>query len=114
MKFSLLKNDKSTVKDEVILGLMIVLSLIVGILLIVFRPSFWMIGSNITVVTGVIIVAFGIMFVPSLIYRLRTNDKMKKQSAEFVNYSQRNPVLGIFLQYNVTVQNLIPRQYITK
>ncbi len=75
MKFSLLKNDKSTVKDEIVLALIIVLCLAAGILLIVLRPSFWVIGQNITVLTGVMIAAFGVLFIPSLIYRLLTNDK---------------------------------------
>ncbi len=78
MKFSLIENDKSTIKDEIILALIIILCLLVGILLIVLRPSFWMIGQNITVVTGVMIAAFGVLFIPSLIYRLFTNDKSKK------------------------------------
>lgn len=78
MKFSLIKNDKSTVKDEVMLGFIIIVCLIIGILLIVCRPSFWIIDQSITVVTGVIITVFGLMFVPCLIYRLLTNDKMKK------------------------------------
>lgn len=75
MKFSLTKNDKSTVMDEVILGLISIICLVIGILLIVLKPSFWIIESNIMVVTGVMIFLLGVMFVPCVIYRLLTNDK---------------------------------------
>ncbi len=75
MKFSLTQNDKSTIWDEVILGLICVVCLAVGILLIVCKPSLWIIGSNTMVVAGVMIALVGVMFVPCLIYRLFTNDK---------------------------------------
>lgn len=75
MKFSLTQNDKSTVWDEVILGLICIVCLAVGILLIVYKPSLWIISSHTMVVTGVMIALVGVMFVPCLIYRLFTNDK---------------------------------------
>lgn len=78
MKFSLMENDKSTVMDELILGLISIGCLVLGILLIVFRPDFWVIEQNISIVTGVLIVMTGVMFVPCLIYRLLTNDKVEK------------------------------------
>lgn len=78
MKFSLIENDKSTVWDEVILGLIILVCLAVGILLIVLKPSFWVIEESITVVTGAMLVMTGVLFLPSLIYRLFTNDKTEK------------------------------------
>ncbi len=74
MKFSLVKNDKSTFWDEVILGLISLLCMAIGILLIVFKPSFWVIESHILIVFGVMIAFFGFMFLPCLIYRLFTND----------------------------------------
>ncbi len=75
MKFSLIKNDKSTYWDEVILAIMIVCSMAIGILLMVYRPSFWIISSTTSVQFGVMITLFGVMFIPGLIYRLKTNDK---------------------------------------
>ena len=75
MKFSLIKNDKSTVKDEIILALIVIISATCGILLIKFRPSFWIIESNDSVVFGVLCMIFAAMFFPGLIYRLMTNDK---------------------------------------
>lgn len=78
MKFSIVKNDKSTFWDEVILGLISFVCMAVGILLVVFKPSFWVINSNLFVVTGVMIALLGFMFLPCLIYRLMTNDKTSK------------------------------------
>ena len=77
MKFSLFHNDRKTYKDELILGLLIFVWLACGGLLIVFRPSFFFIESSMTVCVGVLLVLLGIMFIPGLIYRLRTNEKGK-------------------------------------
>ncbi len=74
MKFSLFKNDKSTYWDEVILAVMVVAALAVGITLIVLRPAFWIVTSHASIIVGVIITLFGVMFFPGLIYRLFTND----------------------------------------
>lgn len=74
MKFSLFENDKSTYWDEVILGVMVVSSLIIGITLIVIRPAFWIISATATTIAGVFITLFGVMFLPILIYRLFHND----------------------------------------
>lgn len=75
MKFSLTQNDKSTMMDEVILGLISIVCLAVGILLIVLKPSLWIISSTTMTVAGVMIALVGVMFVPCVIYRLLTNDK---------------------------------------
>ncbi len=75
MKFSLVENDKSTVWDEVILACMILVSMAVGIFLIVVRPEFWVITSAHTCLAGVLLTLFGVMFIPSLFYRLTHNDK---------------------------------------
>lgn len=74
MRFSLFRNDKSTIKDELILMLIVVLSLTVGIVLAVTGPSFWIIRSSTTKVFGVLWIMVGVMFLPGLIYRLFTND----------------------------------------
>lgn len=75
MKFSLIKNDKSTAMDELILFLIIAVCLTVGILLIVYKPTFWFIDSSSTTLFGVLITLLGVMYIPGLIYRLFTNDK---------------------------------------
>ena len=75
MKFSLFKNDKSTAMDELILLLIIVVCLTIGILLIVYKPAFWIIDSSSTTLCGVLITLLGVMYIPGLIYRLFTNDK---------------------------------------
>ncbi len=78
MKFSLIKNDKSTVKDEIILALMVGISAACGILLIKYRPTIWIIDESDSVVMGVLFLVFAFMFFPGLIYRLTTNDKKEE------------------------------------
>ncbi len=75
MKFSLVENDKTTVVDEIILAIIIVVCIIAGALLVVLRPAFWIFEQSVMVVIGMMFVFFGVMFIPSLIYRLMTNDK---------------------------------------
>lgn len=70
MKFSIIKNDKSTFWDEVILGLISFGCIAIGVLLIVFKPSLGIIDSNSLVVMGAMITLWGFMFLPCLIYRL--------------------------------------------
>ena len=74
MKFSLIKNDRSTVKDELLLLLFIVTCAGIGTALIVFRPTFWIITSELTECFGVAWVVVAVMFIPGLIYRLCTNE----------------------------------------
>lgn len=75
MKFSIVKNDKSTYWDEVILFLMIAISIAIGVCLLIFKPSFWIIQQNDATLIGVMFIIFGVMYIPGLIYRLFTNDK---------------------------------------
>lgn len=74
MKFSLFENDKSTVKDEIILTLIVIVCLAVGILLIVMKPSIGFITQSITAVLGVMLVLAAVMYIPGLIYRFMTNE----------------------------------------
>ena len=76
MKFSLLKNDRSTYKDEMILALIVAISFTIGIFLTVTAPSFWLIRSTTTKVFGILWIIVGVMFLPGLVYRLFTNDQM--------------------------------------
>ena len=77
MKFSLFKNDKSTYWDEIILCLMIAISVFLGTMLVVFKPSIWLISKEISVVTGVMLILFGVMFIPGTIYRFFDNNHKK-------------------------------------
>ncbi len=77
MKFSLFKNDKSTYWDEIILCLMIAISVFLGTMLVVFKPSIWLISKEISVVTGVMLILFGVMFIPGTIYRFFDNNRKK-------------------------------------
>ena len=74
MNFSLFKNDKTTVKDEIILFFVIVLIITIGSILILIKPSFGIIHERHTVVCGVFIDLFGAMLIPGLIYRIITNN----------------------------------------
>ncbi|MCC8049887.1 MAG: hypothetical protein LIP10_04405 [Clostridiales bacterium] len=75
MRFSLLKNDRSTKKDELVLALIILVFMAAGIVLCCFRPHFWIIEGNDSLVFGVALILIGVMFIPGLVYRLFTNEK---------------------------------------
>ena len=75
MKFSLIKNDKSTANDELLLFLFILACAGVGAALIIFKPAFWIITSELTMCFGIFWVIVAVMFIPGLIYRLGTNEK---------------------------------------
>lgn len=85
MKNIFFKNDKSTYKDELCLGLITLVALAIGILLVVFRPSFWIISESTSVCTGVMFLLISIMYFPCIIYRLFENkngegDKHNRQT----------------------------------
>ena len=70
MKFSLFKDDKTTHADEIILLVMSLMSLTIGVLLIIFKPSFWVIPGNLSAGFGIAAIIFAAMFIPCAIYRL--------------------------------------------
>lgn len=78
MKDFFTKNDKTTYKDELILILLTVIVTIIGVLLIVFKPSFWIVSESVSVCVGVFALLIAVMYIPSIIYRLFNNDKKKK------------------------------------
>ena len=78
MKFSLFTNDKTTFIDEVYLFIFILVCICAGAAFIIFAPSFWIISSANTKAFGVVWVLVGVMFVPGLIYRLKTNEIKKR------------------------------------
>lgn len=75
MMFSLFKNDRSTIKDELLLLGFIVIFLAAGTALFITRPSFWIVGKTFSMGLGIILIFTAVMFIPCLIYRLLTNDK---------------------------------------
>lgn len=79
MKLSIFSNDKTTAKDEIILTLFVLVAVAIGILLVVFRPSFWIIDSNEFVVTGVMLIMIGVILSPSIAYRFMTNTEINKK-----------------------------------
>lgn len=79
MKISIFSNDKTTMKDEIIILTIILISLIAGVLLIVFRPSVWIVSSNDSIVFGVMLVMFFVIMLPSILYRFATNNKTTKE-----------------------------------
>lgn len=78
MKFSFVKNDVTTYWDEVGLILITLIALVIGILLIVFRPSFWIVTESISVGLGVLSLMLVFMYIPCIIYRLLENRIDKK------------------------------------
>lgn len=75
MKNFLFKNDKSTIRDELLLLLFILACIGVGVLLIIFAPADWFISAAGFKMFGVLWILVGVMFIPGLIYRLFTNNK---------------------------------------
>lgn len=75
MKFSLIHNDKSTIKDELLMLVFIVVWAACGGLLIAFKPVILFLDSAMTTCLGVVFVLLAVMFIPGLIYRFMTNDK---------------------------------------
>jgi hypothetical protein len=78
MKINPIKNDPTTMKDEIVLSIITALAFAVGIALIVLKPNFWFIGADDSVVFGVLIMIASIVYVPSIIYRFMTNHHPKK------------------------------------
>lgn len=74
MKFSIIKNYKSTYWDEVILALIMLAFVGGGIALIIVKPVLGFIDGKDTTLFGVVLVLTGVMFFPGLIYRLLHND----------------------------------------
>lgn len=75
MKLSIFSNDKTTAKDEMILSLFTLACMVLGIMLIVYKPTLWIISASNFVVLGVLLLMIAIMFIPCILYRLSTNHK---------------------------------------
>ena len=79
MKLSPFKNDKTTMWDEIIFTVIILIVGAIGLALIIKKPSFWFITGASSASFGVLMVLLTVMFIPGLIYRFATNDKKEKK-----------------------------------
>ena len=75
MFFSLIKNDRSTAKDEAVLFGLILVFFLAGLALFITAPSFWIVDAVLTKGFGFILIITALILVPGLIYRLMTNYK---------------------------------------
>ena len=82
MKFSLFKNDTSTYWDEVILILLVLVDLLIGILLLKFKPNFWIFTESVSACFGILALVIAVMYTPCIIYRLCTNKIEKKKDLD--------------------------------
>lgn len=65
-------NDKNTAKDEVVLMIFVAICLIIGIVGVICQYN------TSTTVFGVLCIVTGVMFIPSIAWRLHENYKTNK------------------------------------
>lgn len=65
-------NDKTTAKDEVVLMIFVAICFILGVVGVV-----WQYNTS-TTVFGVLCIVIGVMFIPSIVWRLHENYKTNK------------------------------------
>ena len=87
MKNIFTHNDKTTYKDELCLSLITVVALVIGVLLIIFKPSFWIISESTSMCTGVMFLLIAVMYIPCIIYRL-TENRINKKTAHDKNSTE--------------------------
>lgn len=80
MKFSFVKNDTTTYWDEIWLSLITLIALVIGVLLVVFCPSFWLISESTSICFGILSLLLVVMYTPCIIYRLFENKNGKKEN----------------------------------
>lgn len=78
MSVSFFRNDKGTIKDEIILSIILAIVLAIGIALIAYGDSLWVFGRPTVVTSGVMCIVFVVMMLPSVIYRFIEDTKAKK------------------------------------
>lgn len=63
------KKEKDTLKIDTIQAIIATLiTLVVGVLLVVFKPTLFGISEDFVVVLGVLMIAIGVIFTPSMVY----------------------------------------------
>ena len=65
-------NDRTTAKDEVVLMIFVAICLLIGVVAVI-----WQFNVS-TTVFGVLCIVTGIIFIPSIIWRLHENYKENK------------------------------------
>jgi len=78
MKLSLFKDDKTTHKDEIVISVITVVCLVAGILLLIYKPAFWIISGSLTAGFGVAVILFAVMLIPCIIYRFVSGREKKE------------------------------------
>ena len=71
----LVVNNKKTRKDEMALAIIAVFFMIIGILLVVYKPTIWVVSVGVSVTAGVLCVLFGIFMSICCLVRLSQNQK---------------------------------------
>lgn len=74
MKLSVFKNDKSTLSDELILTLIVIVLVIAGLFLYLYSSFFGVVSAYVKNFSLVLII-LAIMYIPCIIYRLFSNEK---------------------------------------
>ena len=63
------KKEKDTLKIDTVQAIIATfITLVVGVLLVVFRPTLFGISENFVVVLGALMIAIGVIFTPSMVY----------------------------------------------
>lgn len=70
-------NNLNSSHDMIWLCLITIAALAAGILLIVLRPSFWIVSEMMSVCIGVLFLLLAVMYIPFIIHRWRA-DKNEK------------------------------------
>ena len=65
-------NDKTTAKDELVLMIFVAICILIGVVEVI-----WQYNTSITVF-GVLCIVTGVMFIPSIVWRLHENYKTNK------------------------------------
>ena len=78
MSVSFFRNDKGTIKDEIILSIILAIVLVIGIALIAYGEALWVFERPVVVTSGVMCIIFVVMMLPSVVYRFIEDSKAKK------------------------------------
>lgn len=74
----LFHNNESSIKDEMLLLMFILVCIGAGFLFYIFAPNNWAVSSNTIKAFGIVWILAGVMFIPCSVYRLFSNDANAK------------------------------------
>lgn len=80
MGVSFFKNDKNTVKDEIILSIILAITLALGIGCIAYGDEIWILSKKTVIMIGVMLITFTVMLAPSVAYRFISDISNKTDS----------------------------------